>query len=231
MAICRCQLSGLSLYSKMAMMDFNRFLQDIPKIGKVPLPGESAHLKMAPPERKEIIRNLDLSKVNPRKAAIMMLVYPIDEIAHLALIQRNSYKGVHSSQIAFPGGKVETYDKSDLHASLRETEEEIGIPKSKITIVRAFSEVYIPPSNFFVAPFLGYCTETPIFIPDPREVSSMVEMQLGHLLDEDAVVLMNMSTSYSTSIDVPSFKVGEHVIWGATAMMLSELKEVLKAVY
>jgi len=212
-------------------MEFDHFIQYIPKIRKVTLPGESAHYKMAPPERKEILQALDLSKVNPRKAAVMMLVYPnIDNEACLALIVRNSYKGVHSSQIAFPGGKVESDDESDLYAALRETEEEIGVLKTSVSIICPFSEVYIPPSNFFVAPFLGFCEIRPDFIPDPREVAEMIEMALDELLDDRNLLVKNMSTSYSASIDVPSFRIGDQTIWGATAMMLSELKEVLKAV-
>ncbi|HLA55732.1 MAG TPA: CoA pyrophosphatase [Flavobacterium sp.] len=211
-------------------MEFNDFLKYIPKITKVALPGESAHFKMAPPERKDLLKKLDFSIINPRKAAVMMLVYPKNGLAHLALIQRNSYKGVHSSQIAFPGGKVEPDDASDLFTALRETEEEIGVPREHINIICPFSEVYIPPSNFCVQPFLGYCNDTPVFIPDSREVASMVEFSLSEFLDDNNIIMQKMATSYSESIDVPSFKVGGFAIWGATAMMLSELKEVLKAV-
>ena len=211
-------------------MEFERFLQYVPKITKLPLPGEEAHFKMAPPERKEKMRNVDFSKINPRKAAVMMLVFPLQNVAHLALIQRNSYKGVHSSQVAFPGGKVEPFDTTDLNAALRETSEEIGVIQSEINIISPFSEVYIPPSNFFVAPFLGYCITTPLFVPDPREVAGMVFMSLADLIDDNNLLIKNMATSYSAAVDVPAFIAGEHVIWGATAMMLSELKDVIKAV-
>lgn len=211
-------------------MDFDAFLKYIPKIVKVPLPGESAHFKMAPPERKDLMKKIDLTTINPRKAAVMMLVYPKKGKSVLTLIQRNSYKGVHSSQIAFPGGKVELDDASDLYAALRETEEEIGIPRENITLVCPFSPVYIPPSNFYVAPFLGYCSEIPAFIPDPREVASIIEFPLDEFLDDNNIMMQKMATSYSESIDVPSFKVGAFAVWGATAMMLSELKEVLKTV-
>lgn len=211
-------------------MNFDDFLKYIPKIAKVTLPGESAHLKMAPPERMELMKNLDMATFNPRRAAVLMLMYPKEGQAQLALIERNSYKGVHSSQIAFPGGKIEPDDASSLFAAIRETEEEIGVARERINVVCAFSEVYIPPSNFCVSPFLAYCTETPVFIPDPREVAAMVELSLSDFLDDSNLQLKRMSTSYSDSIDVPAFKVGKHAVWGATAMMLSELKEVLKEV-
>ena len=210
-------------------MEFSHFLEILPKVTKVALPGEAAHAKMSPPERIQKIKAIDFSQINPKRAAVLMLVYPKEGQSVLALIERNSYKGVHSSQIAFPGGKIESFDASPLYTALRETEEEIGVAREKVTIVSPFSELYIPPSNFKVSPFLGYCDQMPLFIPDPREVASMVDLPLSILLDDRFTEMRRMATSYSESIDVPVFKVGAHAVWGATAMMLSELKEVLKA--
>jgi len=211
-------------------MEFQDFLTSIPHLEKEILPAEAAHLKMMPPERKEIMRNLDLKSKNPKKAAVMMLLYPKDKQTHLVLIVRNSYPGVHSSQIAFPGGKVELSDTSLSHTALRETHEEIGIAPEKINVIKAYTEVYIPPSNFMVYPFLGYSHEELYFQPDPAEVAGIIELPLLHLLDDASLVNQKMDTSYSLAIDVPSFKIQEHYVWGATAMMLSELKETLKKV-
>lgn len=211
-------------------MNFQDFLIRILSIENQILPAETAHLIMMPPERKDIMKNLDIELVNPREAAVMMLFYPKDGEAHLVLIVRNSYPGVHSSQIAFPGGKVELYDASLSDTALRETEEEIGILREKITIVRAFTQVYIPPSNFMVYPFLGYSNEALTFLPDPAEVADVIELPLHQFMDDSILVLKKMSTSYSHSIDVPAFKIADHYVWGATAMMLSELKETLKKV-
>jgi len=113
---------------------------------------------------------------------------------------------------------------------LRETEEEIGVARSTVKFICPLSSVYIPPSNYMVFPFLGYCESAPHFIADPREVAGIVELPVKDLLDESRIIIKKMATSYSESIEVPSFEVGDHVVWGATAMMLSELKEVLKAV-
>jgi len=211
-------------------MDFTSFLKLVPKINRAILPGDAAHQKMAPPERLALIKNLDIENLNPRKAAVMMLFYPKDTIVHIVLIVRNSYKGIHSSQIAFPGGKVEVYDASIEHTAIRETQEEIGVIAEEIQIVRAFSEVYIPPSNFRVFPFLGYYETEPVFIPDPREVADIIELALDDLLDESHVEVNRISASYREDVDVPVFRVNNHVVWGATAMMLNELKEVLKSV-
>jgi 8-oxo-dGTP pyrophosphatase MutT (NUDIX family) len=211
-------------------MDFQDFLISIPKIEKEPLLADLAHQIMVPPERTALMRNLNVEEENPRKAAVMMLFYPKNEKTHLVLIIRNSYFGVHSSQIAFPGGKVEHNDESIEYTALRETEEEIGISIDKITVIKAFTEIYIPPSNFMVFPFLGYCKEELVFKPDPKEVAGILELSLADFLDENAIVNKTMSTSYSTNILVPAFKIQEHYVWGATAMMMSELKEILKKV-
>lgn len=209
-------------------MEFVDFLKYIPKIKTEILLGSVAHEKMVPPERKDIMKNLDLKKVNPREAAIMMLMYPKKGKTHLALILRNSYKGVHSSQIAFPGGKSEPEDISIEHTALRETYEEIGISPDKINIIRPFSSVYIPPSNFMVYPFLGYATQELVFVEEESEVAAMIELSLQDFLDDTIVVNKMMTTSYSVEISVPAFKIADYYVWGATAMMMSELKEVLK---
>ncbi len=211
-------------------MHFSEFLRHIPQIQHAFLPGENAHDKMSPPERRSIMQTLDLKIKKPRKAAVMMLFYPRNEQVNLVLIIRNAYPGVHSSQIAFPGGKREKEDQSFTDTALRETEEEIGISRKQITVVREFSQVYIPPSNFLVYPFMGYSSEELIFNPDPNEVAGMIEMPLDHFLNDENVIDYDMATSYSSSISVPVFAINEHRVWGATAMMMSELKDVLKSV-
>ena len=211
-------------------MKFDTFLKYIPKIEKENLLGAEAHQIMSPPERKALMENINLESKNPKKAAIMMLLYPKNNDTHLILIVRNSYPGVHSSQIAFPGGKVEKEDFNLEKTALRETHEEVGIHPNQINVVRAFTEVYIPPSNFLVFPFLGYSSDELIFTPDSKEVESIIELPLVDFLNQKNIVNQRMSTSYSDNIEVPSFKVKEHYVWGATALMMSELKETLKKV-
>ena len=211
-------------------MHFNEFLKYTPKIQNVELPATIAHLKMVPPNREELLKNTDFTIVSPKKAAVMMLFYPKNFQTHLALILRTSYNGVHSSQIAFPGGKFEHDDINLQHTALRETQEEIGIPSNAINVVRSFTEVYIPPSNFMVYPFLGYSTNELKFTLQEDEVAGIIEFPLVDFIDDTILTSKTMKTSYAGSIDVPGFQVNEHFIWGATAMILSELKETLKMV-
>lgn len=211
-------------------MDFQDFITCIPKIIAAPLLAQRAHDLMMPPERREMMKNLNFEEINPRKAAVMMLLYPKVNQTHLILILRNSYNGVHSSQIAFPGGKVALEDVTIQHAALRKTQEEIGITTDKINVIRAFTEVYIPPSNFIVYPFLGYCSEELHFIPDPNEVAELIEFPIIDFLNEATVVNKIVTLSNATTSTVPAFKINKHLVWGATAMMLSELKELLKKV-
>lgn len=209
-------------------MDFQDFLQHLPNIIPAELPAEKAHVKMAPLERVQLMKNLDLSTKNPRIAAVMMLLYPKNEKTHLILIVRNAYNGVHSSQIAFPGGKYEASDADYKETALRETYEEIGVSPEKIEIVKQFTPMYIPPSNFLVHPFLGISSQELAFYPDIREVADIIELPLSVFLNDEIIIDATLSTSYANNISVPAFNIQNHVVWGATAMILSELREVLK---
>ena len=211
-------------------MHFNDFLLQAPKVLNVELPAANAHRKMVPPNREELIKNTNFSIITPKKAAVLMLFYPKNSLTHLALILRTSYNGVHSSQIAFPGGKIEPDDVDLEQTAIRETHEEIGVHPSNIVVVRAFTEVYIPPSNYMVHPFFGYSQNELEFQLQEDEVAGIVELPLTDFLDDKILVTNRMKTSYAGAIDVPGFQVAEHFIWGATAMMLSELKETLKLV-
>lgn len=212
-------------------MYFDTFLQQIPKVIAVELPSVKAHMMMAPLERVASLDPANYQSIKTKKAAVMMLFYPKEDITHLSFIIRNSYPGVHSSQIAFPGGKVEKEDYNLQHTALRETYEEIGVHPNQITVLRPFTQIYIPPSNFLVHPFLGVCNEEISFTLQVEEVAGLVELPLSQLMDDGIIVHKVMDTSYAKAISVPCFKVGDHYIWGATAMMMSELKETLKMIF
>lgn len=192
------------------------------------VPGESSHFIMAPDLRIKELNKLRIAERNPRNAAVMMLFYPKERSTHIVLILRPDYEGVHSGQIALPGGKVEQYDLNYTETALRETQEEIGVETNTITIIKSLTKVYIPPSNFWVHPFLGFTESRPNFIAQKEEVAKIIEVPLSELLEEGNVVPQKITTSYAKNIEVPSFKLNGYVVWGATAMMLSELKISIK---
>jgi 8-oxo-dGTP pyrophosphatase MutT (NUDIX family) len=212
-------------------MDFQEFLQYVPKLIEAQLPALDAHLKMAPLERIESLKGIDMNQKKPKIAAVMMLLYPKNGRTHLVLIVRNSYKGVHSAQIAFPGGKFEPQDQNFANTALRETHEEVGIHPDKIEIIKPFTELYIPPSNFMVYPFLGIAKEELLFVPDAKEVAAILELPLTVFMSETIIIDTKLTTSYADTINIPAFEIEKHIVWGATAMMLSELKEVLKIIF
>lgn len=211
-------------------MNFDLFFNAVTNVLNVELPSISSHVKMAPLERVKMMEENSYDLNSVRKAAVMMLFYPKNEVTHLVLIVRNSYPGVHSSQIAFPGGKVEDIDFDLKQTALRETHEEIGIHPNDIHVIRDFSSIYIPPSNFLVYPFLGVSQIELTFNLQEEEVAGIIELPLSTLLDDTIISNKNLETSYSKLIEVPVFQIEEHSVWGATAMMLSELKDVLKMV-
>ncbi|UAB80490.1 CoA pyrophosphatase [Marixanthomonas sp. SCSIO 43207] len=212
-------------------MDFSEFEKRIVKVKKMELPGEAIQLKMAPVERLKELKEQAKLKKSARQAGVMALFYPSKNFeTHLILILRKTYKGVHSNQVGFPGGKVEPEDASLKDTALRETEEEVGVSSKVISVLKKLTEIYIPPSNFFVHPFIGITPQTPKFVAQDDEVEALIEVPLPLFMDDRIVTTKKITTSYATNIDVPAFILNDHVVWGATAMMLSEVRELLKQV-
>jgi 8-oxo-dGTP pyrophosphatase MutT (NUDIX family) len=212
-------------------MNFNQFLKATSKISNLALPAEASQFKMSPPFREALLKEQQGKIKNAKQSAVFALFYP-DAVQEtkFVLILRKTYKGVHSAQVGFPGGKVEKEDDSLKHTALRETEEEIGVPRHSIETLKALTQVYIPPSNFYVHPFIGYSNTTPRFVKQESEVEAIIEVSLAHFLDDRNVITKTVSTSYEEDVNVPAFILNNHVVWGATAMMLSEIKDLLKLV-
>lgn len=209
-------------------MQFSYFNQFLPKIKKIDLPGQDAQILLAPDFRKESLKvSYDTNKA--KKAGVMILFYPgqHDE-TRLVLILRKSYKGVHSNQVALPGGKLESQDKNLIETALRETEEEIGVKSSTVEVIRSMTELYIPPSNYIVQPTLAKVDYIPTFKRQISEVEKIIPVKLENLILPSNMKPGLISTSYAGKREVMSYQLNGYTIWGATAMILSELQVLLK---
>lgn len=183
------------------------------------LPGEEAQNRMAPSFRGEFSHASD-----PAKAAVMALMYPSAGKIHMAFIKRNEYDGPHSAQVSFPGGAWENGDRTLQQTAIRETREELGI-SGELEILGSLTDLHIPVSNYLVTPFVGWMDETPLFKPDPAEVQYVIEAPLQSLLSASNME-MELMVRHDLAIQAPCYKIGKEKIWGATAMMLSEILEL-----
>lgn len=212
-------------------MNFDTFLKSIPKIEHIPLPGLSSQVKMSPAYRLKLVEKQRKQMRDARDAGVMALFYPdLEQNTRLVLILRKTYSGVHSAQVGFPGGKLEIDDPSIEYAALRETFEEVGVPMADITVLKALTSLYIPPSNFMVYPFLGITRHTPRFLKQDDEVEDVIEVTLTDFLDDANIGSQKLMTSLDMEVEVPVFNLNDYVVWGATAMILSEIKDLLKNV-
>lgn len=191
-----------------------------------PLPGEKAQLAMAPEARRRIT-TADYKATNARKSAVLIIMFPENNKVHTLLIQRPVYEGVHSGQVAFPGGKFEESDESLEYTALREANEEVGIVPQQVTIIGKLTDLYIPPSNFLVSPYIGYVSEKPDFIADAREVDRIIAIELSALNAPEIIKEKVITHSGGYTIKTPCYELQGLTIWGATAMMISELNVVV----
>ena len=169
-------------------------------------------------------RGSSFSVEPPVPAAVLVLFYPSGQETRLVLIKRNTYEGPHSAQVSFPGGSWEPEDQSLEETALRETREELGI-QGKIEVLGALTPLHIPVSNYQVHPFVGWMGQVPGFRPDPSEVQYVIEATLS-LLQDPSQRGSDREFRQGISVEVPFYRVGKEKIWGATAMMLSEILQL-----
>jgi 8-oxo-dGTP pyrophosphatase MutT (NUDIX family) len=206
---------------------FDRFSEDLIRAFTQPLPGKVAHETLKP--YLKINKSLDAPKLpNTKEGAVMSLIYPVKNIPHILFIERPVYNGVHSGQIAFPGGKIEKSDSSYLDAALRETHEEIGLPAQQIKVVGALSEVYVLASNFMVYPYVGLLDEIPSLILEEKEVASTFEIPLYRFFEPDILKEKPIKNALGFTLMAPYYDLDGKTLWGATAMMVSELCTIIK---
>lgn len=192
------------------------------------LPGFSAHVEMDPlrgQERSEMKQGRQ-----PRQSAVLILCFNEGGKWKFPLIQRPTYEGTHSGQIALPGGKQEL-GETYIETALREANEEIGVNSGRVQIIGELSDIYIPPSNFNVRPVIGVMDERTEYILDQREVVEVIEVSVDDLIDARCRRFAPIKVDRGTKIQMPCFDFGGKIVWGATAMILSEMAWVVNGMY
>lgn len=192
------------------------------------LPGEEAHISMMPVNRP-LSSNAIKKAINVKESAVAVVLFEENGMQHCTLIQRPSYEGNHSGQVSFPGGKREKNDENLSFTAIRECWEEVGIRLTENHLIGKLTSVYIPVSNFHVEPFLFFYPEIPEFKPDEREVESIFTITINDLLDDSNLSTMEVMISDAVKMkNIPCFQISDKQIWGATALILNELKFILK---
>lgn len=188
------------------------------------LPGVDAQLRLAPGPRM----NLEMARIDGkpcRHAAVLALVYPNEDQFNLLLTVRSERLAAHPGQISFPGGGVEG-DETLVETALREAEEEVALDPDDVDVIGGLTPLYVPPSNFCVHPFVGYSRVLPALHPSDDEVHALLHVNLSRLFDHGSFITERW-TLHGSEIDVPMYRYASYKIWGATAMMLSELQAVM----
>ena len=207
-------------------MDFQRFITQLKITINKDLPGEESHQKMRVIYDQSI--ELPFSKINSTQAAVLILLYLADNEIYFFLTKRTDELKHHKGQISLPGGTQEGNEKL-IDTALRETQEEIGINKTSISIIGTITPLFVPVTGFMIYPFIGYSLNKLDPKVDPVEVAAIFSVNISDLLNKE-----NRTTEQRNirgyDVQVPYFKLNDYQVWGATSMILSEFKDLIKSI-
>ena len=207
-------------------MDFQRFITQLKITINNDLPGEESHQKMRVIYDQSI--ELPFSKINSIPAAVLILLYLADNEIYFFLTKRTDELKHHKGQISLPGGTQEGNEKL-IDTALRETQEEIGINKTSISIIGTITPLFVPVTGFMIYPFIGYSLNKLDPKPDPVEVATIFSVNISDLLNKE-----NRTTEQRNirgyDVQVPYFKLNDYQVWGATSMILSEVRDLIKSI-
>jgi 8-oxo-dGTP pyrophosphatase MutT (NUDIX family) len=207
-------------------MDFQHFITQLKITINNDLPGKESHQKMRVIYDQSI--ELPFSKINSTQAAVLILLYLADNEIYFFLTKRTDELKNHKGQISLPGGKQEGNEKL-IDTALRETQEEIGINKTSISIIGTITPLFVPVTGFMIYPFIGYSLNKLDPKPDPVEVATIFSVNISDLLNKE-----NRTTEQRNirgyDVQVPYFKLNDYQVWGATSMILSEFRDLIKSI-
>lgn len=203
----------------------NNFVKYLSEALTKELPGLKAHQKLVPPGRELIPSADDFYKV--KHSGVLFLLYPEGDRLFTCLIKRPTSMKHHPGQIGFPGGKVEENDSSPQITANREAEEEVGLSPDSYTIIGKLSDLYIQVSNFMIHPFVAWANEKPDFKINNSEVEEIILFPVQNFMENERMDEVELDT-FSGPLKVPYYPYNGEIIWGATAMILSEFFELTK---
>ena len=207
-------------------MDFQRFITQLEITITNDLPGEESQQKMRVNYDQFI--ELPFSKINSTQAAVLILLYLADNEIYFFLTKRTDELKHHKGQISLPGGTQEGNEKL-IDTALRETQEEIGINKTSISIIGTITPLFVPVTGFMIYPFIGYSLNKLDPKPDPVEVATIFSVNISDLLNKENRTTEQRNIS-GYDVQVPYFKLNDYQVWGATSMILSEFRDLIKSI-
>jgi 8-oxo-dGTP pyrophosphatase MutT (NUDIX family) len=203
---------------------YEQLIQHITQLLKSDLPGESAHRKMLPPGRRLKINLNEVGQV--KYSSVLLLLFPDNGKIYTCLTRRNPNMKNHPGQVSFPGGKIEEGESPKLTA-MREAQEEVGVSPLDIRILGMLSELYIPVSGYSIFPYVGWIDQKPCFVLNTDEAEKLILFPLEDFIQNEEIAFTEMKT-FTGQLTVPYYPFEDEIIWGATAMILSEFFEVMK---
>ena len=208
------------------MMNFQHFITQLEITITNYLPGEESQQKMRVNYDQSI--ELPFSKNNSTASAVLILLYLEDNEIHFFLTKRSNELEHHKGQISLPGGTQEENEEL-THTALRETQEEIGINKTSISIIGSMTPLFVPVTGFMIHPFIGYSSNKLEPTPDPSEVEAIFSVNISDLLNETNQTIEKRNIR-GYDVEVPYFKLNNYEVWGATSMILSEFRDLIKSI-
>ena len=190
------------------------------------LPGKPAQKIMLTKPRNPI--NYSSNSECPNPAAVLILLFPVKQDIRFFLTKRTNVVQYHKGQISLPGGAWEEGEQL-WGTALRETNEEIGVREDHIQFIGELTPLFVPVTGFLIHPFVGWMDDEPETSPDPTEVESLFSASVLSLTDQNSCQCEER-TIRGHVFDVPYFQLNREKVWGATSMILSEFKTVLKEV-
>lgn len=213
----------------MPIKDGGDFFEKLEMRLKQPLPGLNVQKEMSAYPRGKT--GIDFNFIGePKESSVLIVLFESNGEVLFPLIQRPLYTGVHSGQFGLPGGKVEDHDKDRIDTALRETEEEIGVKADDIKVFGKLTELYVQASHYNIMPVVGYLPYKPEYIPDPKEVSRVIEGRASDLISDKNRKVKELLIRDKYKIMAPYFDIKNEIVWGATAMILSEFSTLLKEI-